>query len=312
MNSNEMFLLLLIISECKSLFCETQWLTNTNTNTNTSAISDSNDFLSEPSNAFSSLTYTVFGIVGIFIRNHSPIYYLLMNLFILVGITSFFHHYYISDNTTQWTYASDIISMYLLTFFSLFYILNDNEYHKFRKITNFGGFLNITCCVSMIVFYKTNWGPRNILFQIQIGAIILSQCFICIYFLYIKSTIKYKILFSSIWNGMLLSFGASMWHLDNICPTWSIERRFNGHTIWHITVSWALFNTINITIICRYTFNKIKFIWRPLFIKLPGFLYIIQVGTEKTNIKNNYTNINLEEIKLISNPKSHRRINTYG
>jgi len=275
-------------------------------------MSDNNEIISEPVNAISSLTYTGFGIVGVFMKNHSSTYYLLMNLFILAGLSSFFHHYYLSINNTKWTYASDVISMYLISSFSLFYILNDHEYNKFRKCSKFIGFLNTITCVCMLVFYKTNIGRRNLLMQIQVAVIILTQCFICIYFFNINSSIKFKIFYSSLWNGILFSLGASMWYFDNVCLDWSINHRFNAHAIWHVTVSWALFNAINITNICRYTFNEVKFTWQPLFTQFPGVLYIIQIGIEKTNIRNNYTSINLEEVKLIDGPKSHRRTNTYG
>lgn len=164
----------------------------------------------------------------------------------------------------------------------------------------------------MLVFYKIGSGPRNIILQVQMGSIILSQCSICIYFFYINSVIKYKIFYSSLWNGVLFSLGAGMWHLDNNCQDWAIQHRFNGHTVWHIMVPWSLFNAINITNVCRYSFNEIKFTWKPLIGKLPGILYVIDVGTEKTNIRNNYTNISLEEVRLICSSKQHRRSNTYG
>jgi len=308
------FIIIAIIHESVS-FCEAHWTSNISDVYGTSNISDvygSSANLSEPINAVSSLTYTGFGLMGIIMKNHSAAYYFLMNLFILMGFGSFFHHYYISINPTEWTYASDIISMYLLSSFSLFYILSDNEYDKFRKCSNILSFFNTLGCIGMLVFYQIGTGPRNILLQVQMGSIIFSQGCICFYFFYINSIIKYKILYSSLWNGILFSFGISMWHIDNICSNWIIEYRFNGHMLWHISVAWSLFNTINITNICRYSFNEVKFTWRPLFSRLPGFLYVIDVGTEKTNLRNTYTNINLEEVKLIGGCRYHRRTNTYG
>jgi len=299
-------IILLVIIQKGSAFCETSWISNIST------VYGSNENLTELSNAFSSLTYTGFGLVGVIMKNHSSTYYFLMNLFILMGFGSFFHHYYISINPTEWTYASDIISMYLLSSFSLFYILSDNEYDKFRKCSNALSFLNTLSCIGMLVFYHIGTGPRNILLQVQMSAIIFSQVCICSYFFYINSIIKYRIFYSCLWNGALFAFGASMWHIDNSCSNWAIVNKFNGHTIWHITVSWALFNAINITNVCRYSFNEVKFTWRPLFSRLPGFLYVINVGTEKTNLRNTYTNINLEEVKLIGGSGYHRRTNTYG
>jgi hypothetical protein len=298
-------IILLTIIHNVSPFCEAHWISNI------SSSYGSSENLTEPLNAISSLTYTVFGFAGIIMKNHSVIYYFLMNLFVFMGFGSFFHHLFFVN--TPWAYASDIISMYLLSSFSLFYILSDNGYNRIRRFSNALSFLNTLSCIGMLVFYHIGNGPRNILLQIQMGSIIFSQCCICFYFFYIKSIIRYKIFYSSLWNGTLFACGVSMWHFDNTCPDWAITNRFNGHVIWHITVAWALFNTINITNVCRYSFNEVKFTWRPLISKLPGFLYIIDVGTEKTNLRNTYTNINLEEVKLIEGSCGyHRRTNTYS
>jgi hypothetical protein len=296
-------IVLAIIRESTS-FCEAQW------SSNISAAYGSSKNLTEPANAISSLTYTAFGLAGIIMKNHSATYYFLMNLFILMGFGSFFHHLFYINST--WAYASDVISMYLLSSFSLFYILSDNGYGKFRRCTNALSFFNTLGCVGMLVFYQIGSGPRNILLQVQMGSIIFSQCCIVFYFFNINSIIRYRIFYSSLWNGALFACGASMWHFDNSCPDWAIVNKFNGHVIWHITVAWALFNAINITNVCRYSFNEVKFTWRPIISKLPGFLYVIDIGTEKTNLRNTYTNINLEEVKLIGGFGYHRRTNTYG
>ena len=98
-------------------YCEEQWITKSNA---------SHTGITEISNAISSLSYTMFGLIGLLQKNHSSIYYLIMNLFILTGLASFLHHYYISWGT--WTHLSDVICMQLLAIFSLFYIICDNEY----------------------------------------------------------------------------------------------------------------------------------------------------------------------------------------
>ena len=126
--------------------------------------SSDNSHLSELGNAISSLIFTVFGLIGITLRNNTTIYYLVMYLFILMGITSFMHHYYYSY--AGWAHASDIITMELLTSFSLFYIVCDIEYHKYKFINRIYGFIIITSCLSMIVFFATNNENRTLLLQI--------------------------------------------------------------------------------------------------------------------------------------------------
>ena len=299
----KIILFLALVPECLS-FCEAAW------SSNISAAYGSSENLTETANAISSLSYSIFGLIGIVLKHHSPLYYLVMQSFILLGLGSFLHHYYYTQ--ADWAYAADISTMYLVSSFSLFYILADNEYEKFRRCLNFFGFLNTIGYTTQIIFYKVGDVTRNTILQVQMGAIIFTQCCICLYFLYINSPIKYKILFSSLWNGALFSLGGAMWHLDNSCPDWVVASRFNGHVIWHIVVAWSLFNAINITNVCRYTYNEVKYTWIPLFPRLPGFLYVIDVGTEKTNLRNTYTNINLEEVKLFGSSGYHRRINTYG
>ena len=100
-----------------------------------------------------------------------------------------------------------------------------------------------------------------------------------------------------------------MWNIDVECPQWMFDSRFNGHAIWHLFVAWSLFNVINITNVSRYTFNEIKFTWKPLFSKFWWFLYIISLSTERSNTIDNYTSIDLHEVKCLID-KSHRRVNT--
>jgi len=233
-----------------------------------------------------------------------------MNLFILVGLSSFFHHFYYYN--ADWAYAADLISTYLLTSFSLFYITCENEYFKHKFISKVCNLLNIINHVSILVCYKL--GYSNMLFlKIIIYGIIVTQSMICIYFLYIKSIIKYRILLASIWNFGLGALGYNLWLYDMQCTEWSVQNRFNGHMIWHISIAWTLFNTINITNVCRYTFNEIKFTWNPLFKCMPWFLYLIVLSKEKSNVADNYTNIEIGEMKLLieKNP-GHRRVSTYG
>ena len=294
-------IIMLPITHC---FCEEQWISNT---------SNSSTEISEITNAISSLSYTIFGFVGLSLKNNTGVYYLVMNLFILTGIASFLHHYYISSGT--WTHFADVICMQLLTVFSLFYITCDNEYDISRNIKISCNFLTTLTCSTLLVLLITGMGERTLVLQITMGEIIITQLVLCFYLLYIKTSLKMLILLTSIWNGTLFALGVTMWYIDVDCPDWMYNNRFNGHAIWHITVSWSLFNTIGITNLSRYSYNQIKVLWKPLIKCVPGFLYLIIVTKERSNVKHNYTNIDLEEIRLLSNKdnkNNHRRIKSYG
>lgn len=74
--------LFLLVPKCYAC-CEAYWISNI------SGTYSSSDNLSEPMNAVSSLSYSVFGLVGIILKHNTTVYYLLMNLQILMGIASF-------------------------------------------------------------------------------------------------------------------------------------------------------------------------------------------------------------------------------
>lgn len=293
---------LLILPECYAS-CEAYWMSSNSTTSYSSNIG-----LSEPINAISSLSYTIFGLIGLTMNNYSIIYYIIMNLFILLGLSSFFHHYYYAD--ADWAYSSDIISIYLLSSFSLFYITCDHEYFKYSIINKLINLANIINCLLMLVSYKINYSWKPFL-NFTIYGIITTQVMICIYLFIIKSILKYRVLMSSIWNIILSVFGYYLWVVDLECPDWMYYNRFNGHAIWHICISWSLFNVINITNICRYNYNQVNFIWKPLFKSVPWFLYVIILTTEKSNSEHKYTNIDFREISLLIN-KKHSRGNTIG
>lgn len=280
-------------------YCEEQWITKSNA---------SHTGITETFNAISSLSYTIFGLVGLLQKNHSSVYYYIMNLFIFTGIASFLHHYYISWGT--WTHLSDVICMQLLAIFSLFYITCDNEYNLpickrfFNLLTTFTG-------LTLLTFLAIGSGPRTLVLQITISEIVLTQLILCVYLFYINSPFKRRVIFTSIWNGLLLSGGVTMWYVDNECPTWMYNSRFNGHAIWHIAVSWALFNTISITNFTRYSYNNIEIRWKPLCKYIPGFIYIIIITQNKSNLANSYTIMDLSEIRLLTNT-GHRRIKSFG
>jgi hypothetical protein len=285
-------------------FCEAQW----------SNISNEND-PRELINAITSLSYTAFGCIGLMCRNATSLYYLVMNLFILTGLSSFLHHYYYTIGS--WTHVADIICMYLLTVFSLFYIVCDNEYAISRYIKISFNLLITFSNVTLITMFHINHQERYNIFKIIIGEILTTQIMLCLYFIYINFHIKRLVILTFAWNSILFTLGIIMWHLDTECTSWIQKSRFNGHSIWHISISWSLFNSIAITNLARYNYNKIKTIWKPLFSCMPGFLYIILITNERSNTKHNGTSIDVEEIKLLVHNNNnhhhhHRRIKSSG
>lgn len=282
-------------------FCELEW-------TNRSDIQAPGELM----NAITSLSYTLFGIIGLISNNNTSVYYLLMNLFILTGLSSFLHHYYYVLGS--WTHIVDIICMYLLAVFSLFYIVCDNEYSINRYIKRICSFLIINTAVALQTTFHIGYRERHILFKLTIGEILATQLLLCSYHIYINSDIKKIVILTSLWNLTLFIIGIIMWYIDDSCSKWVYTSRFNAHSIWHIAISWSLFNTINLTNLSRYKYNQVKTIWKPLFSCIPGFLYLISITNEKSNIRHNCTDIKLEEIKLLSpNEKNnHRRVNTFG
>lgn len=311
---NKKFLLLIIIPNINA-FCEAQWqLKIFKQQPNITEIDINNYELSEPVNAISSLSYTVFGLIGMALDNYTTMYYLVMSLSIFTGIGSFLHHYYyyyFFHSYIDWPHSSDIISMNLLATFTLLYITADNEYFKYKIINRLFNLVNILVGIIMLISIKLYY-PWVPFFEYTIYGIIASQFIICFYFCYIKSNIKRRVFLSLLWNLLIFASGYITWIIDKECPEWMWYNRFNGHAIWHVLVSWALFNTINITNVSRYTFNQTRFTWKPLFISAPWFLYVISLSKEKSNIADNYTNIDTDEIRLLIEKPYHRRNRTVG
>ena len=308
-------MLLLIIfaliqkSDCK---CEAMWLTHNQSNpSNPSNFSNSIINLensSELGNAISSLFFTIFGIIGITLKNYTALYHLVMSSFMIMGIGSFLHHYYY--NLSGWAHDADIISIEFITSFSLLYIVYNNIGYKYKLFHKIGNLLIITNCLIMIIYNRIDRGKRTLLMQILIGFMILSQIKICIHLLIINYVIKYQIILSQLYASFIFSLAIVMWYIDKECPLWSIKK-FNAHVIWHIGTSWSLFNMINISTIYNCIINDKKFVWVSLFNRIPWFLFIIKLKNEKTNLINNSTNIEQGELRLLID-KSHRRTRTVG
>ena len=297
-------IILIFLPSCNA-FCEAYWRSNI------SSEYSSSPNLSEPENAISALTYSIFGLIGMLLNNYSNMYYLLMSLFIILGISSFLHHYYYAN--AHWALIADLMCTYFLTSFSFLYIICDNEYFKCRAINKILIFLIITNHIIIQICNRTEYSNKIFVDSVIYG-IFLSQLFVVAYFFYIKSRIKYRIVMSVLWNFGIGTMGYALWIYDIECTEWSRKNKFNGHMIWHINIAWALFNTINITNVSRYTFNKIKFRWIPAIKCAPWFLFIIVLSKEKSNITDSYTDIELGDAKFLLEKKNtnHRRVNTYG
>jgi hypothetical protein len=292
------YLFLTLLMSPISAFCELNWLSNSTTVYYTPEIG----------NSISSLAYSVFGISGLVLQNYPTFYYFIMNLFILTGIASFLHHYYLYNS--PWTHAVDVICMELLTVFSLFYIVCDNEYTHIKLCKKFFSFIILLKCVSMLTLFKINFGERTLVLQITMGCIVLTQ--IVLFIIYLVNDLSYKsqILKTCIWNAILFATGVSMWYIDTNCPLWMSKIHFNGHAIWHVSLAWALFNVLNITNLARFRYNKIKFIWKPLIKCTPWFLFVILVAPAKPQIRLITVEQTTEMSRLLA--KKHRRNNTIG
>lgn len=291
-----------------SASCEALWRSNI------SSEYSSSDNLSEPVNAITSLSYTLFGILGLFLRHYSVFYYTLMFLFILNGVASCLHHYYYSD--ADWAYASDIIVMNSLASFSVFYILCDNEYYKYStnsKVLDYLitfiyillNFTSILLYLISLISYKIDYSWR-VFFKIMISLVVASQLFICC-FNKNKFIIK-----STIWNGILFSIGVAMLYIDNTCQRWMWYNNFNCHSLWHVLVSWSLFGAINVTNISNYTYQGYSIECKPLIKWFPWFLYIVNVKVNEHQYITQGTQVNNFTSEGDSLLRGHRRSKSDG
>ena len=75
-------------------FCESKYNNKLLYNTyNITIISER--FNTEIGNSLSSFIYSIIGLYGLKLKNHNFNYYILMNIFILMGISSALHHFFI-------------------------------------------------------------------------------------------------------------------------------------------------------------------------------------------------------------------------
>ena len=315
--------LLLINLPIYNTFCESKLKNDT-------IMIDNKEIPVELGNSISSLAYSAFGICGLFIKNHSFNYYVLMNIFILMGISSTIHHYYFTTNS--WAYLADIACVELIISYSLIFLVNTNKFGyivfknaspiKYKNLQNFIIFIILSNYLTMVIANCKNIILRNLFIKINMGFIITNQLYSCVYIYnyhnkYFKTIIKYNL-----FNGIYFSLSIFFWFLDNLCYP-EIFFILNSHALWHVFSAHALFNTINTSIIHNCIDNNLEFDLKPLIKKLPYFLFIVKKYNRKSNIKNSSTNVNLEDVRIINNRSMsnnfidnynfiHRRIRSYG
>ena len=296
-----MFFLLLVPQT--HAFCEMDWKIRANiTNINQHKMIG---YTHEYENAISSLVYTLFGLIGLIQKYNTGAYYLVMHSFILCGITSFCHHYFCCN--TDWARGSDVICMELLASVSLFYIINGIKI-PYRIINRTLELLCMTANMLMLVYHNIGYGPRGEIFKCVIGAIVGTQVYICSNLFYTRSTFSFKVLVSSIINIILFSLGVIFWYIDFECPRW-IWRSVNGHLIWHVFVSWSLFNTINITCLFHAIQRNTNFKWITPHYRM-SFLIFIIILQKKLTINNSH--FELQRLVISPKNKTHRRARTFG
>ena len=227
-----------------------------------------NTLITEIENSVSSLSYCIFGLLGLFIRNNTNLYYLLMNLLIILGISSCVHHY---NKTLSWAHAADIISIELIVPFSLLYTSQENKYCL--------SLILISCIVMLILNINSFSNYRNNILHFLMINIILSQIYICYYFIKNKSKLRNYILYISLWNIILFSSACILWEMDRRSP------HYIKHSVWHISTGLSLFNVISVSNIYRCTINYLKF---DFICK--KFICIIYSSKQKINLKDSETN----------------------
>ena len=288
----------ILIPKCTG-FCESKLLINNATDT---------EFLSEIGNSITSLSYSIFGIIGAFNELNTVLYYIVMNLIFLMGLMSFLHHYFYTNN--KWAYIADITCMEMLVSMSLIYMIANNSAVYLNNIQKLLILVTLTNTIAMFIYNILNVKTRFILFATNLGCIVLYQKYIILFFYKNNKNIFKHILKSELVNGCVFGLSVGCWYLDNLCYP-RVHVIINAHALWHVFSGLALFNCINLSSIYYAYNNHIEYKWKPLFRKLPYLFFIIKLTKLKSNVRHNYTNINLEDIRLIDT-YNHRRTKSAG
>lgn len=166
-------------------------------------------------NAFTSFFISIIPFIFGFPKN---IYFFNSSLLLIInGITSFYYHYYLNYFGKQ----SDEIAMILITYYTIFGLLNLQFYNYQNKIINY----NIYNLIYMFLFIVFN---TEIYFDFLFPYLFSSYLIPLLYLVYINGNfynINYK-------NEILISiFGAISWIVSEVfCNKYTKY----GHIIWHI------------------------------------------------------------------------------
>ena len=289
-------ILLGLIHETQS-FCEAKWTSNI------SSEYSSSPGLSEPGNAVSSLIFTVFGIGGLCLRDHSDMWYINMNLYTWMGITSFLHHYFFYDS--NWAMYSDVVTMQILAPMALYQIISVIKETYWGLYVFSGMIIAMLSLISMTVMYLLGAGPRHEILYSLVGCIVFSQIPTIMYFFREKREQKWDIFKALLFAGGLFGTSVALWYIDDECPHW-MRNIINGHALWHVGIAWSLFTTLNVSNIISITLRDKEYRWITPFPSAKWVLFAIKV------VKSD----NLSEIKtLVHKPiikkTYHRRASSW-
>lgn len=301
-----MYIILLYLSNS----CEFNYIKNISISNN------SNNNIPELANSITSLSFCILGLIGLYFGN-TYLYIINMNLLILLGLSSCLHHYFY---TNIFFWHADILSIEVLLIFILLNLLNiiiNNSY--FYKIINF---ILVTNYLLMLTYNNTNVTLRRYFIQGNMTVIVLINIFICYYLYYIKNNNYIFLIKCNLINGLYLLLASLLWYLDILC-IYNIHKIIDTHSLWHIFISLASFNTINTIIIYNSVLNNKNLYFIPLLKKIPYITYVVYSKDNKIKTKNSSTYIELQDIKLVNNNEiintnknintnTHRRIKSYS
>lgn len=242
-------ILLLFYIPCVFSGCESTWYGTRND--------------AEPINAISSLSFCAFGAVGFYTyTNQSSLYILIMCLFVNVGISSFLHHI---DVKNQLFHNMDLTSTYLIASFSLFFMIGGYENRvKYTHLRNVLFFCAFVLAETNLILFNLNDNRRNGVFYVILNCIFIAQVLINVklYNTYETRALSNRIVRVVVLNAFLFSFASFSHVYDRYACA-----RFPFHAIWHIFTSWALFNSLQLTLLCQYVSEGKSYKWNALFPK---------------------------------------------
>ncbi len=311
-----LFFLLFILNTEINAFCESR-INNSIVLQNSYNISIiGNEFKTEIGNSLSSLAYSVIGLYGNFNINHNYNYYVLNNIFILMGLSSALHHFFYTNNS--WAYYSDIICVELIISYTLlvqiYYIIKSKLYFINASIFVLTNFL------AMVVSNNVDLNLRTQIIKFNMGYIIGVQIFTNLHIIYAKNKHYGLILLKhNISNGILFGLSIIFFYNDDYCNEESIYW-LNPHSLWHIFSALALNNCFQSTLIYYCLLNNIKYKIRKLtnicslnFCNNISKYLLLNVLLDNNKYKNSSTSINLEDVRLLKIEEGfHRRIRSYG